>query len=339
MEWFNHVTPETEKLPLDWARLDKEPFKKLLVLRCMRPDRLQVALQHFVVETLPQGKDFVMCDATMNSTGILDSTLSDATPTTPIFFILSPGADVVGDVEALAQKYGFEKGVSYHNVAMGQGQDVIAMEALELASKQGHWVLLNNVHLMPRWLIELEKKLDVFAQEGSHERFRVFLTGEPSSSIPIGMLNRSIKLTNEPPSGLKANLIRAFCSFSPEFVNEVEPKTRAILFGLCHFHAILIERKKFGPIGYNIMYPFSLGDLRDSSVCLTNYMENASSKIPWEDLRYIFGQIMYGGHIVNDFDRLLCGSYLNHFLKYVWVVRVCCCWVFSPAPVVVVVGW
>jgi Na+-translocating ferredoxin:NAD+ oxidoreductase RnfD subunit len=106
-----------------------------------------------------------------------------------------------------------------------------------------------------------------------------------------------LQLTNEPPSGLKANLIRAFCSFSPEFINEVEPKTRAILFGLCHFHAVLIERKKFGPIGYNIMYPFSLGDLRDSSVCLSNYMENASSKIPWEDLRYIFGQIMYGGHI------------------------------------------
>ncbi len=100
-------------------------------------------------------------------------------------------------------------------------------------------------------------------------------------------------------------------------MNEVEPKTRAILFGLCHFHAILIERKKFGPIGYNIMYPFSLGDLRDSSVCLTNYMENASSKIPWEDLRYIFGQIMYGGHIVNDFDRLLTITYLSHFLKYV----------------------
>ena len=194
MEWFNHVTPETEKLPLDWARLDKEPFKKLLVLRCMRPDRLNVALQHFVVETLPQGKDFVMCDATMNSTGILDNTLGDANATTPIFFILSPGADVVGDVEALAQKYGFEKGTSYHNVAMGQGQDVIAMEVLELAHKQGHWVLLNNVHLMPRWLIELEKKLDAFAQEGSHERFRVFLTGEPSSGIPIGMLNRSIKV-------------------------------------------------------------------------------------------------------------------------------------------------
>ena len=54
-----------------------------------------------------------------------------------------------------------------------------------------------------------------------------------------------------------------------------------------------------------MMYPFSLGDLRDSIV-LTNYLENAaSSKIPWEDLRYLFDEITYGGHIVNDFDRLL----------------------------------
>ena len=315
MEWFNHVTPEKEKLPLDWARLDKEPFKKLMVLRCLRPDRLNVALQAFVAEFLPKGREFVECDLTLNSTGILDATLADSKPATPIFFILSAGADVVGDVEALAAKYGFEKGVSYHNVAMGQGQDVIAMEALEMGHKQGHWVLLNNVHLMPRWLVELEKKLDAFESEGSHAKFRVFLTGEPSKGIPIGILNRSIKLTNEPPSGLKANLNRAFASFSADFINEVEPKTRAILFGLCHFHAVLIERKKFGPIGYNIMYPFSLGDLRDSSVCLMNYMENAGSKIPWDDLRYIFGQIMYGGHIVNDFDRLLCVTYLEHFLR------------------------
>lgn len=66
-----------------------------------------------------------------------------------------------------------------------------------------------------------------------------------------------------------------------------------------------------------MMYPFSLGDLRDSAICLTNYMEASAGagKIPWEDLRYIFGQIIYGGHIVNDFDRLLCGTYLEHFLR------------------------
>lgn len=72
----------------------------------------------------------------------------------------------------------------------------------------------------------------------------------------------------------------------------------------------------YGPLGYNMMYPFSLGDLRDSTVCLTNYMEsNGGGKIPWEDLKYLFGEIMYGGHIVNDFDRLMCNTYLDFYMK------------------------
>lgn len=55
-----------------------------------------------------------------------------------------------------------------------------------------------------------------------------------------------------------------------------------------------MERKLYGPMGFNMMYPFSIGDLRDSAVCLTNYMENSGGgKIPWQDLKYIFGEIMY----------------------------------------------
>jgi len=169
---------------------------------------------------------------------------------------------------------------------------------------------------MPAWCIELEKKLDEYALDGPHARNRIFLTSDPSKGIPIGILNRSIKMTNEPPGGLKANLKRAITSFNADQFDELEGKSRAILFGLCFFHAILIERKMYGPLGFNMMYPFSLGDLRDSSVCLQNYMEaNAGGKIPWADLRYIFGEIMYGGHIVNDFDRLLANSYLDWILK------------------------
>ena len=138
---------------------------------------------------------------------------------------------------------------------------------------------------------------------------KIFLTAEPTKNLPIGILSRSIKLTNEPPSGLKANLMRAVSSFKQEDFDDNEPKTRAILFGLAHFHAVMMERKKFGPMGYNMMYPFSLGDLRDGSICLLNYMESAPSKIPWVDLQYIFGQIIWGGHIVNDNDRLLAMTY------------------------------
>lgn len=82
------------------------------------------------------------------------------------------------------------------------------------------------------------------------------------------------------------------CSLPP--LSKADSKTKSILFGLCHFHAIMMERKLYGPMGFNMMYPFSIGDLRDSAVCLTNYMENSGGgKIPWQDLKYIFGEIMY----------------------------------------------
>jgi dynein heavy chain len=314
-EWYDHVTPEDEKLPLDWSSLDKTPFLKLLVLRCLRPDRMNIALSAFVRKTLTKGAEYVDCDGTLNSVQVLEQSLADSTTVTPIYFILSPGADVVADVDVMALKYEKVKGESYHNVSMGQGQDVVAMAALDMAHKQGHWVILNNVHLMPKWLVELEKRLDEYALEGSHDEFRLFLSSDPSNGIPIGVLSRCIKLTNEPPAGLKANLKRAFCSFSRDQIEDMESKVKAIVFGLCQFHSVMMERKKFGPKGFNMMYPFSLGDLRDSAICLTNYMESAPSKVPWADLRYIFGEIIYGGHIVNDFDRLLCNTYLTHYMR------------------------
>lgn len=315
-EWFDSTTPESEKLPLDWASLDKEPLKKMLVVRCLRPDRLIVALTSFIRTSLPAGSSYVDCDSTLNSTEILEQCLLDSTSKTPIYFILSPGANVVADLDVMAAKYGLEKGVSYHNVSMGQGQDTVAMACLESARRNGHWVILNNVQLMPTWLVELEKKLDEYAAEGSHDKFRIFLTSDPSRTIPIGILSRCIKITNEPPSGLKANLKRAWCFFTKDEVEQMDSKTKSILFGLCYFHSIMMERKTFGPMGFNMKYPFSIGDLRDSAKCLQNYMDNSTGgKIPWEDLRYIFGEIMYGGHIVNDYDRLVAQEYLNFYMK------------------------
>ena len=91
----------------------------MLVVRCLRPDRLTVALSSFIRTTLPAGSSYVDCDATFNSIEILEQCLLDSTPKTPIYFILSPGANVVADLDVMAAKYGLEKGVSYHNVSMG----------------------------------------------------------------------------------------------------------------------------------------------------------------------------------------------------------------------------
>lgn len=64
-------------------------------------------------------------------------------PGTPVFFVLSPGVDPLKDVEALGKKLGFttDNG-KFHNVSLGQGQEVVAENALDVASKEGHWVVL-----------------------------------------------------------------------------------------------------------------------------------------------------------------------------------------------------
>ena len=84
-----------------------------------------------------------------------------------------------------------------------------------------------------------------------------------------------------------------------------EAEFKSILFSLCYFHAVVAERRKFGPQGWNKSYPFNTGDLVISTNVLFNYLE-ANNRIPWEDLRYLFGEIMYGGHITDDWDRRLC---------------------------------
>ena len=223
---------------------------------------------------------------------VLTLSLDDSTPINPIFFILSEGADPVHSVEVIAKRNGMYES-RLHRVALGEGQDVVAMSRLEAGHKEGHWVVLENIHLMPRWNAELEKKLDEFAAEGSHPDFRVFLSAEPSTAMPIGILERSIKLTNEPPQGLKANLKRAFASFEKDEFEFKDPKVKSILFSLCHFHSVMIERIKFGPKGWNKSYPFSTGVLMCSNQVLANDLESGSAgdKVPWSDLRYIFGEI------------------------------------------------
>ena len=99
-----------------------------------------------------------------------------------------------------------------------------------------------------------------------------------------------------------------------------ETEFKSILFALCYFHAVVCERRKFGAQGWNRVYPYNTGDLTISAMVLFNYLE-ANAKVPWEDLRYLFGEIMYGGHITDDWDRRLCKTYLEVYMHSEMVCR------------------
>lgn len=110
---------------------------------------------------------------------------------------------------------------------------------------------------MPR----LEKILDNIPDEIDKE-FRVWLTSMPSDVFPPSILMRGIKMTYEPPRGLKNNLLRNYASFkNAEFDSNSKPaELKKLCFGLAFFHALILERRKYGPLGWNIPYEFTVAD-------------------------------------------------------------------------------
>uniref|UniRef100_A0A8D1JYJ5 Dynein axonemal heavy chain 9 n=1 Tax=Sus scrofa TaxID=9823 RepID=A0A8D1JYJ5_PIG len=304
--------PEKEKFPQEWK--NKTALQRLCMMRALRPDRMAYAMRDFIEEKL--GSKYVVGRA-------LDfaASFEESGPATPMFFILSPGVDPLKEVENQGKKLGYTfNNRNFHNVSLGQGQEVVAEAALDLAAKKGHWVILQNIHLVAKWLGTLEKKLEEHS-ENSHPEFRVFISAEPAPSpeghiIPQGILENSIKITSEPPTGMHANLHKALDNFTQDTLEMCSRETefKSILFALCYFHAVVAERRKFGPQGWNRSYPFNTGDLTISVNVLYNFLE-ANAKVPYDDLRYLFGEIMYGGHITDDWDRRLCRTYLEEFIK------------------------
>jgi len=147
--------------------------------------------------------------------------------------------------------------------------------------------------------------------------FRLWLTTLPSDKFPVTIVQNSVKATLEPPNGMRNNLIRAYKNTitNKEFDQCEKPEAfKRLFYGLCFFNALILERRKFGPLGWNIQYSFAMSDLRISKQQLMLFL-NEFEKVPYAALNYMVAKANYGGRVTDAQDKRLNELHLSDYFN------------------------
>ena len=324
--WNNFINDAyaENSVPMDFLQsvkdsLESEQDKKIfdglcksILLLVFRPDRMMSSIQGLLRDIFSQ--EFITIPELDLAKAIKDETNSKM----PILFCSAPGFDASTKIESLARQLNKK----FLSIAIGSSEGFELVEKNWTTKiKSGEWLVLKNVHLAPNWLNELEKKLN--ASE-PNPNFRLFLTMEFNPKIPANVLRISRKFVFELPSGIKHSLIRSYANALQPAKSEKLPKERCRLhFLLAWFHAVIGERLRYVPIGWSKFYEFNESDQRCALEAIDEWInihskgqENiAPNKIPWDAIRTIIHQSMYGGKIDNEYDMKILESLVNLYFN------------------------
>ncbi|GAA5826137.1 hypothetical protein JCM11251_007177 [Rhodosporidiobolus azoricus] len=299
--------PET-LVPAVWPDLPPVTVavRRALIIKCLRPDRLLQALNGLVSHVFQR-------DMLLETTYELGAMVQDeVAAASPICLCSVPGHDAAYRVDNLVST----ASAKCTPVAMGSQEGyALADQAIAAAARSGQWVLLKNVHLAPSWLSQLEKRLHSLNPK---RNFRLFLTMETNPKIPVNILRQGRVLMNEPPPGIRANLLDSLRSLKPSRLTTGPAEKIRLYFLVAWFHAVVQERLRYVPLGWSKAFEFNNSDQEAALDTIDAWLATAAkgranldpASIPWEAIRCIIRETVYGGKIDTEIDQSLLDSFV-----------------------------
>eukprot|EP01059_Diplonema_ambulator_P030784 TRINITY_DN5411_c0_g1_i2.p1 TRINITY_DN5411_c0_g1~~TRINITY_DN5411_c0_g1_i2.p1 ORF type:complete len:4213 (+),score=1401.66 TRINITY_DN5411_c0_g1_i2:77-12640(+) len=302
---FDSTEPHTEPMHAEWEE-KMTPLMRLVFCRVLRADKVVLAIQKYVTTYMPE-------KYIISPTFDLESSYKDSDPATPLIFILSTGADPMDELQKFAAKMRMQN--KMHPISLGQGQGPRAQALISSGIERGSWVVLQNCHLATSWMPKLESIVEGFNPETIKREFRLWLTSMPSKTFPVSVLQIGVKMTNEPPKGLRANLTRSYTGFTDDYLDSsTKPdEFKKLLFSLSLFHAIIQDRRGYGALGFNIPYEFNDSDLKCCNMQLHKFID-MYEHVPFPVLHFLTGQVNYGGRVTDDWDRRCLMTLLDDYM-------------------------
>ena len=121
---------------------------------------------------------------------------------------------------------------------------------------------------------------------------RRLLSGATSWSREVfSLLSKPYSYFIISPQGLKANMKRLYQLITEQQFSRChkQDKYKKLLFSLCFFHSVLLERRKFLMLGWNIQYGFNDSDFEVSENLLSIYLDEYE-ETPWDALKYLVSE-------------------------------------------------
>ncbi|XP_026076980.1 dynein heavy chain domain-containing protein 1 [Carassius auratus] len=222
------------------------------------------------------------------------------------------------------------KGVKLSVISFGSGCHRNAvLSALDSAVQNGHWLVLNNCHLLDCWDASVVNKLTQVVYSTTkdletdgrllnaestgrfvHPQFRLWLItrSDRTHSVPVAVRIRALHLVCDSSWDLKDELWSSVRQTLPFSSHEDTVNTRCAVL-----HSVLRQRQTFKHLGQARLYLWSQEDLLaliDARHRITKHCSD-----PTGALEYIAGHLVYGSHVSDHEDRAAVQSVIRACLR------------------------